>query len=306
MTDDTLKLQELQVFQREMAKQSFTDACNSVLDRGPSFNLHDLNYLNDKLKKGKNKYLQAIDKKDKKSQSMIMNEISSAEKNWDQIKDFRKGVAIAAQDAEYGIVEDFKASTQGQEVAAILTGVLPPSTNTDGTYGFEMTNPATGNKKWMSLRNVGALVRSQSFDKNSKQLLNSMAQTMIDLSRKEDAGEFDYEAWKRRVRTNIIDRGNIRSLTYDKHLDDSFYNNITSSITNVEYKNMGIPKEGAFDEIQSKELVNRLLSDRENHVEYLTNYYTDFLASNWKPKKKKENNTEGIVTRPNGRKLWQG
>ena len=89
MTDDTLKLQELQVFQREMAKQSFTDACNSVLDRGPSFNLHDLNYLNDKLKKGKNKYLQAIDKKDKKSQSMIMNEISSAEKNWDQIHNLK-------------------------------------------------------------------------------------------------------------------------------------------------------------------------------------------------------------------------
>ena len=306
MTDDTSKLQELQVFQRELAKQNFADACNVVLDRGPSFNVHDMNYLTENLKKGKKNYLKSVDKKDKKSQSMIMNELSAAEKNWDQIKDFRKGVAIAAQDADYGITEDFKVSTQGQEVAAILTGALPPTVNTDGTYGFEMTNPATGNKRWMSLRNVGALVRSQSFDKNSKQLLNSMAQSMIDLSRQEGAGEFDYEAWRRKVRTNIVDRGNIRSLTYDKHLDESFFNNTVNSINGVEYKKMGIPKEGAFDEVQSRELVNRLLQDRDNHVNYLTDYYTKFLASNWKPKNKKENNTKGIVTRPNGRKLWQG
>jgi hypothetical protein len=78
------------------------------------------------------------------------------------------------------------------------------------------------------------------------------------------------------------------------------------TVNGVEYKKMGIPKEGAFDETQSKELVNRLLQDRDNHVNYLTDYYTKFLASNWKPKNKKENNTKGIVTRPNGRKLWQG
>ena len=306
MTDDTSKLQELQVFQKELAKQNFADACNVVLDRGPSFNIHDMNYLTENLKKGKSSYLKSVDKKDKKSESMIMNELSSAEKNWDQIKDFRKGVAISAQDLDYGITEDFKVSTQGQEVAAILTGALPPTVNADGTYGYEMTNPATGNKRWMSLRNVGSLVRSQSFDKNSKQLLNSMAQSMIDLSRQEDAGEFDYDAWRRKVRTNIVDRGNVRSLTYDKHLDSSFYDDLVSSVNGVEYKKMGIPQEGVFDEVQSKELVNRLLQDRDNHINYLTDYYTKFLASNWKSKKKKENNASGIVTRPNGRKLWQG
>ena len=307
MTED-INLDKLQVFQKQLALNNFRDASNTILDRGSNLGNKDKEYLIKNLEIGKKKYLEAGEKKDKKGQSMVMSEIPNAEKQWDQIVDFRKGIAIAAQDEQYGISEQFKVSSQGQDVAAILTGDNQPFANSDGVYGYLMTNPQTGNKNWMSLRNIGSLVKSQSFDKNSKKIIQAMGQDMYDRSQLEDAGEFDREGVRRKVRSSIIDRGNIRSLTSDKMLDDSFENNLASVVKGISYKNLGIDKEGNLDDNDAKQIVGTMLMDKETHLNYLTDYYTDFMAQNWRPKKKnsKKEKVQGTLkTQPSGRKLWQ-
>lgn len=306
MSEEKVDLQRLQVFQKQVALQSFSDAANTVLDRGSKFNINDMNYLSDHLKKGKKTYLNRHKKGDKKSMAMMMNEMQNAEKQWDQIKDFRSGVAVAAQDQEQGITEEFKASTQGQEVASILRGDLQPTIDVDGTYGYYMSNPQTGNKSFMSLRNVGGLVKSNSFDKNSKKIIHAMAQNMIDTSSLEGAGEFDHRAMKHKVRTSIVERGNIRSLTHDKHLPTSFYDNMKQVVGAMSYKKLGIDKDGNIDANDTKQVLDKLLADRESHMEYLTDYYTNFLEQNWKVKTPKQQPLKGkTINQANGRKLWK-
>ena len=311
MSEEKVDLQKLLVFQREFALKEFSDAANVVLDRGAKFNVNDMNYLASRLKKGKKTYLNAHKKGDKKAMSLIMNEMQDSEKQWDNVKDFRSGVAVAAQDQEEGITEDFKVSTQGQEIAAILRGENVPIVNVDGVYGIMMTNPQTGNQSWMSMRNVGGLVKSNSFDKNSKKIIQAMAQNMIDLSSMEGAGEFDRPAIKQKVRTSIVNRGNTRSLTHDKHLPISFYDNLKTAVGAISYKNVGIDKDGNLNDVEQKQIIDNMLADRETHLEYLTNYYTNFLEQNWRVKGSKNSKNQqqplqgNIVTQPNGRKLWR-
>ena len=307
MTED-INLEQLQVFKKQLALNNFRDACNTILDRGSNLGNKDREYLTKNLEIGKKKYLKAGKNKDKKGQGMVMSEIPNAEKQWDQIIDFRKGVAVAAQDEQYGISEEFKASSQGQDVASILTGDNQPFANSDGVYGFLMTNPMTGNKTWMSLRNIGALVKSQSFDKNSKKIIHAMGQDMYDRSQLEDIGDFDREGIRRKVRSSIVDRGNIRSLTDDKMLDDSFKNNMISTVKSISYKNLGINKEGNLEDSDAKQIVDTMLMDKEAHINYLTDYYTDFMAQNWKPKNKKEKKEKvkgKVFEKPEGGKLWK-
>ena len=292
MIDDLKNIdpRRFQFFQEELAMNNFNDAANVVLDNPSNFNSNDLNYITGHLQKGKKKYLKAGDNKDKKAKQLVMSEIPNAEKQWDQIKEFRKGIAIGAQDKQYGITRDFKISTQGQDIARILTGENTPVINENGTYGFMMTNPSTGNPKWMSLRNILGLVKSESFDKSSKKIIHAMGQNMIEQSKVIGAGEFPYEDIKRKVKTNIIDRGNIRSLTKDKHLEDSFINNMISSVKGMSYRNIGLNKEGNLDDNDAKQVVNTMLLDKEAHLNYLTDYYTNFMAQNWKTDKDKNKN----------------
>ena len=208
MIDDLKNIdpRRLQFFQEELKMNNFNDAANVILDNPSGLNNNDLNYITSHLQKGKKKYLKAGDNKDKKAKQLVMNEIPNAEKQWDQIKDFRKGIAIVAQDKQHGITRDFKISTQGQDVARILTGENPPVINENGTYGFMITNPSSGNPTWMSLRNVGGLVKSQSFDKNSKKIVHAMGQNMVEQSKVIGAGDFPLDDVRRKVRSNIIDK----------------------------------------------------------------------------------------------------
>ena len=232
----------------------------------------------------------------------------AAEKQWDNILNFRKGVALASLDTKYGITEAFKVSSQGQDVAAILSGDNQPVINSEGTYGFNMTNAMTGNKTWMSLRNISGLVKSETFDTASKKIIYAMAQDILEKSKLEDAGDFNREEVRRKVKSSIVDRGNIRSLTDDKMLDDSFRNNLITVAKGMSYKNVGINKEGNLDDDDAKQIVSTMLLDKEAHMNYLVDYYTDFMAQNWKPKNKKDKKGKvkgKVFEKTGGGKLWK-
>ena len=273
--------EELQFLQKEISLNLFRDASNSVLDRGTKLNAKDILYITDALEKGKKKYIKAGKDKDKKGQSLIMKEIPGMEKQWKSISEFRKQIAVAAQNGQYGITEEFKTSTQGMDVAGILTGDNTPAINEDGIYGFMITNPATGNQNWMSIRNIASMVKQNSFDSNSKKIIDALGNHMLEMSGQEDAGEFNREQIRRKVKSTIIDKGNIRSLTHDKMLDDSFYNNTLKTVSAISYSNVGVDKDGNLNDDEQKQIVDIMLSDKEAHLNYLTDYYTDFMANNW-------------------------
>jgi len=283
-------LQNLEYIQKEVRLGAFRDASDSVLDRGTQINQNDIKHITDRLEKGKKKYLKAGELKDKKGQTMVMNELPNMKKEWDNIMKFRKQISIAAADGQYGITDEFKTSTQGMDVVGILTGDKTPETNEDGTWGFRIVNPATGNPNWTSLRNISKVVKHHMFDKSSKKIIESMGNHMLEMSGQEGAEEFNRDQIRQKVKNTIIDKGNIRSLTHDKMLDDSFYNNTLKTVNAISYKNVGLDSEDGLNNDDSKQIVDLLLSDKEAHLNYLTDYYTDFMANNWIDKKTKDKN----------------
>ena len=284
------ELQQLEFVQKQIKLNAFRDASDKVIDSGTKMNQRDIKHITDRLKKGRNKYLKASASKDKKGKQMVMNELPNMKKEWENIMDFRKQIAIMAADGQYGITDDFKTSTQGMDVTGILTGDNTPVTNEDGTWGFMMTNPATGNPTWTSLRNIAKTVQQHTFDKSSKKVLDTMANHMLELSGQEGAGEFNEAQIKRKIKNTIIDRGNVRSLTHDKMLDDSFYNHMLSSVKSMNYGDIATGENGGLADEDAKQIVDLMLLDKETHMNYLTTYYTNYMKQNWVTKKDKNKN----------------
>ena len=284
------ELQQLEFLQKQMKLNAFRDASDRVIDSGTKMNQNDIKHITDRLQKGKKKYLQAGKLKDKKAQSLVINELPTMEKEWKNISSFRRQIATIAADGQYGITDDFKASTQGMDVVGILTGDNTPVTNEDGVWGFMMTNPATGNPTWTSLRNISKVVQQHTFDKSSKKVLDTMANHMLELSGQEHAEEFNESQVRRKIKNTIVDRGNIRSLTHDKMLDDSFYNHMVESVKGMDYGDIATGDNGGLANEDAKQIVDLMLLDKETHMNYLTNYYTNYMKQNWVTKKDKINN----------------
>ena len=78
-------LQQLEFFQKQTRLNAFRDATNKVLDSGTKMNQNDIKHITERLQKGKKKYLKAGRLKDKKAQSLVMNELPNMEKEWKNI-----------------------------------------------------------------------------------------------------------------------------------------------------------------------------------------------------------------------------
>ena len=291
---------------KDFSLNYFNTTISSAISRGNKPSNKDLEFLIDGLNKGKKQYIKAAEKGNKKKQTIILKEISDAEKQWDNIRKFRQEWTKSSLDKKRGITSDFKASRQGQDLANIIAGNVQPTVNEDGVYGYYVFDPGNPDeKKWTSLRDINLLVNHHSYDNKSRIIMESMAGNMINMSTEIDAGDFNRDATRHTVRTNIIEKGNIRSLIHDEHVPGrTFYKDLQELIKNQTQGQLGIsldsivdptPENGITSE-DAKQIADGIVLNKDMRMHYLTEYYTNYMENNWnvgaknRPSKEEETN----------------
>ena len=307
-------------------KISFENDVDKGLNRGMKFSKEDLEMLynrfgNNGLKKD---YLKAVDEKDTLKQSEVMRKIQDDESSLSKIKTKLQGFAKKVLYGDEGVGEDFKTSSTGQDLGKIISGKTQPTQDKEGNWGFEISLPQysadnlrrenkhsfaselygkkTENKKWLNMRELEGLVSKHSFDKQSKSILDSMRTNMMNKASEQDAGDFNYEVTFDSVKNNLIQKGNLNSLTFHKGFigDREFYEDLKSHIKGNTYEQLGIDPSLIKDPTPKDELTDgdvgviadNILKNKDMHVNYLATWVTNHLSKNWdvgaKSRKKKK------------------
>ena len=308
-------------------KISFENDVDKGLNRGMKFSKEDLEMLynrfgNDGLKKD---YLKAVDEKDTLKQSEIMRKVQDDESSLSKIKRRLNVFAKKVLYGDEGVGEDLKISSTGQDLGKIISGKIQPTQDKEDNWGFEISLPQHNadnlrrenkynfagelygkkvkNKKWLNMRELEGLVNKHSFDKQSKSVIDSTRTNMMNKASEEDAGDFNYEVTFDSVKNNIIQKGNLNSLTFHKGFigDREFYEDLKSHIKGNTYEKLGIdpslikdptPKDGKLTDGDIGVIADNVLKNKEMHVNYLAAWVTNHLSKNWdvgaKSRKKKD------------------
>ena len=153
---------------------------------------------------------------------------------------------------------------------------------------------ASDGKKWMSTYDLEGLIEEQSFDRSSSDILNAAATQSMEAAANAVPGrevDFNEEANARIIETQVVNKGNKRSLIYDEHVGGkSFYENLQSALTNHTYSDLGIDEEtvkildptddGRISSDDAKIITEAVIENEDMVKDQLTKYYTNFLRQN--------------------------
>lgn len=153
---------------------------------------------------------------------------------------------------------------------------------------------ASDGKKWMSTYDLEEIIKEQSFDRSSNDILNAAAtnslETATNMVPGREAG-FNYEANMRIIESQVVNKGNKRSLIHDEHVGGkSFYDNLQSALANHTYSDLGMDDEtvkildptddGRISNDDAKIIADAVIEDENMVKDQLTKYYTNFLRQN--------------------------
>ena len=147
------------------------------------------------------------------------------------------------------------------------------------------------NKKlFMSIGEIERDFENNLIDWESKQIIQTSVEDIINVSGNLQPGEdntFPYDAAANKVRTSIVDKGNLRSLTYDEIIPGrSFYTSLQHHIHKDEgWEQFGLTREqidlldpgedndpNIISKEDAKTIVDALIKDRGMLKDYLTTY----------------------------------
>tara|TARA_R100000458_G_scaffold59611_1_gene70742 strand:- start:460 stop:1527 length:1068 start_codon:yes stop_codon:yes gene_type:complete len=149
-------------------------------------------------------------------------------------------------------------------------------------------------KKWMSTYDIEELINEQNFDRSSNDILNAAATNAMETATKMVPGrevDYNYEAGMRLIASQVVEKGNKRSLIHDPHVGGkSFYQNLQSALLNHTYSDLGIDDEtikildptddGRISEDDAKIIADAVVDNDEMVDDQLTRYYTNFVRQN--------------------------
>ena len=152
-----------------------------------------------------------------------------------------------------------------------------------------------GDQTFMTVYDMEQVINHQSFDReiNNKAVeFATNAQTLGASVPQGSAANFNYESTETLVTNEIINKGNIRSLTYDKHIGGvSFAENLQKAINNKTYAELGIDEatlnaedptpDGVISESDAEVITQKLLNNKNMVKDYLTTYFTNFIQKNY-------------------------
>lgn len=171
----------------------------------------------------------------------------------------------------------------------------------DEIYASDM-NPSL-DVSWTSTDAMQREIKNQSFDRVTNDLITEAASSQWNMGSKTPFGtgqSFDYDRTYNVVQNQIVGGGdaNIRSLIYDKHLDDSFYNTIVKEISQLTDQDLGLENYGISSDTiasldpgtdgdpnkitpQDAETIARAIAESPDIEDYLSTYYTKHIEKNY-------------------------
>ena len=164
--------------------------------------------------------------------------------------------------------------------------------NIDSQTGKQSTN-----KVWMPIDKVEEIVKENSVDVQSKKIVDEVVNTTSkDASNvlPGEDNEFNYEATHNAIKTQVVGKGNVRSLAKDEIIPGrSFYDDMQEALVNSSYEEMGIdmseedakkldptPKTPISSE-DAKVITDKLMGDEDMLKDYLADYYTNYMEQNY-------------------------
>jgi len=134
------------------------------------------------------------------------------------------------------------------------------------------------------------LINKNTFDKNSR---DNFATTIDFVKKQAEGGEaFDYDDYQFKIKTEIINNGNLHSLIYDTHVPTkggSFYTDLQERLTNGTYEELGIANENVIDPTpktpitpeDAKIIADELIKDDSVISDYLSTYFANYMQNQY-------------------------
>ena len=251
------------------ANQDFLDSINNV-DLDPT----NSNMVIDQTKSMKDAYLKTKDPIEKQK---ILNNVSSIAEGVDQMETALEGIN------EDNISNTFTQSEEGIEFSRIISD--PNNIEiVDGVPGI------TINGQFMDKDKLSSYIDGMKMDNSFGEVMKGLEFDQQE-NRKDYGDEyvFDREDVRLRVRRDITDNANLRSLFEDTlYAGRNFKKDLVESLNGLTYYDLGINDEmlkdsnvnvdDGVDVEEVEALVEYLKSNKVMLRDMLTNYYTDILA----------------------------
>lgn len=145
-----------------------------------------------------------------------------------------------------------------------------------------------------SVYDLEKVIKHQSFDREKNDDLMNLALNAQKMGNDVPEGRemaFNYDSTLGIIKRDIMTGGNIRSFINDKHLDESFKQNLINSLQGKDYeKDFNIspdivkeldPNGGGVTKDDAKIIADALLRNQVDAQEYVARYFTNFLQQNY-------------------------
>ena len=261
------------------------------LSKNPGLNEEERKELAKELGKKRMQYIMGSGE----DRSVLMADLANDKHQYGKLDALKKDIAAKSNSTMDGFADntEWMASEQGQSVYQAMQGA--PIKNEDGQYGY-MIKDNEGGESFQTIDQIHQLVREQSFDRESNELLHGYTVAEMEKSSKLLHGnnpEFGYDQAYMKIGAQV-NKGNIRSLVHDEHIPGrSFYDDLQIMLQNNTYDSLGItavkdptPGDGpdGGDNISpddAKQIADSLLQNQKMTKQYLTTYFTNYVEQNW-------------------------
>ena len=275
----------------EERSEKFKDYMNWELNKNPGLNPEERKELAKELQTKRMQYITGTGE----DRSILMSDLANDKHQYGKLDALKKDVAAKSNSTMDGFGDntEWMASEQGQSVYQSMQGA--PIKNEDGQYGY-MIKDNEGGEAFKTVDQIHQLVREQSFDRESNELLHGYTVNEMDKSSKLLHGndpQFGYDQAYMKIGSQV-NKGNIRSLVHDEHIPGrSFYTDLQTMLQNNTYETLGItgvedptPGDGPdggdnISEDDAKQIADSLLQNQKMTKQYLTTYYTNYVEQNW-------------------------
>ena len=271
-------------------RSKFNEFAEWELTRTPGMTDAEVDDKAAKLMEMKSEYMLG----DNISRAKIMRHMSDMKSQQQELDEAKKTFAEAAKNKD--INSEFAISDEGQ---LLIDHMKNGSTVwQDGVEGYLID--IDGEQKFYDSSGLLELVKQQSFDTQSSDMLHEYARDIVDRSKSTElvngkATQFDWDAEFRKVKGSFVRKGTPRSLAKDEIIPGrTFYDDFMGHLQEGTYSQLGVTMDvanqvdpntdGDPDRISPDDaqvIVDALLDDEDLSTQYLANYYTRFLEQNW-------------------------
>ena len=182
-----------------------------------------------------------------------------------------------------------KLNKYAMDMLNIVDGNIDP-TYEKNTPGFELSDGT-----WKSMDDIDRMIDEKNVDEPSKNIFQTMLtdqQAFASEIQKGENADFNFQKNYNKVKTQIIEQGNIKSLATDKIFGNRvFKDDLLSAIEKGTYNELGLDENAikSMDPTPNNKItpedaaaiVSGVLEDSDMLTEYLTDYYVKALEQNF-------------------------